>query len=216
MPLLNLPNETLLQIAKYPIPRYLSPFLRANKRLYFLLQQTLQNVACKKIYAYAALYCAAARRGEPTVRFLLQRNIDINVVNEHSDLYMDYRAHKLPASGLSGKGPEDMVILVLEKGVNLMLQDDYDPRSCTRTDEDEIIDGSSYNCPTFAESSEFHGDYVNPALESYATGNPYKTALHWAIIHKHRPLLNLVLEKGADLDYQDSGSHETTLHEAAF
>ncbi|KAG0634860.1 ankyrin repeat-containing domain protein [Tuber brumale] len=78
MPFLNLPNETILQIAREQTPKDLSALLRTNRRLAGLLKTALIDCVCELRAAQTckrALYAAATRGDAAVVRRLLDRGI---------------------------------------------------------------------------------------------------------------------------------------------
>ncbi|PWW72828.1 ankyrin, partial [Tuber magnatum] len=78
MSFLNLPNETILQIARDQEPRDLYALLRVNKRLAFLLRIALIDRVCelrKGQMCKNALYTAASRGDTVIVQRLLDRGV---------------------------------------------------------------------------------------------------------------------------------------------
>jgi hypothetical protein len=78
MPFLNLPNETILQIAREQNPQDLNSLLRTNQRLASLLKTALIDCVCElrlQQKCKLALYAAATRGDTVIVRRLLDRGI---------------------------------------------------------------------------------------------------------------------------------------------
>lgn len=131
------------------------------------------------------------------VRFLLEKGKGIKVVDmgEEWEGAVTYRS--------PGKCNQDIVDFVLKQGANLSLTDSHNPWAWRRV----------YWRP------KGRNDDSDSDTDEYLIADPphiplSRTGLHWAAVHRHAPLLKLLLEKGAKIDHQDI-LLKTALSEAA-
>lgn len=125
MPLLRFPNEILILVAENLSPADINRLHRANQHLYSLLKPMLLEFSVMDQFTTAALYCAAANRDEPMVRFLMEKGKNINV--RVRDANRSIGKVESTAPGASAEEFENLVKVVLEKGPNLAIIDRYNP-----------------------------------------------------------------------------------------
>lgn len=86
-------------------------------------------------------------------------------------------------------------MLVLEQGVNLMVEDRYYPWDLRNTHR--LGFKCVYDCHNDSDNSTDNNDSI---ISPYDLGHEInnKTALQWAIAHKHDRLIRTLLENGAN------------------
>lgn len=223
MSFLQLPNELILDIAEYLEPLQLKNlyfFLRASKRLAYLLIPLLRRFAVNEKYMMNALCWSAAIRNEGMVRYLVDHGASDLVV---TDIAGNGHAGDLDIPQRSGND-EELVKLVLEKGPNLVvssfstespkhsraapalhqaLRRNYNSLARILLEMGADVSAWSYGS-TALHYAAFTRDetIIKKLLESGADTtavNPEgMTPLHIAAVHGNESLLSLLLQHGAD------------------
>lgn len=114
MPLLNLPNELLLQVTETFYPKDLHSLVKTNRQLATLLTPTLNRLAAKPGNRICALLWAAAMGDEKMIRQLVANGAGYVTL-----LSSGAKPSSQPPK--PKKSDEDIVRLVLEKGANLIV-----------------------------------------------------------------------------------------------
>lgn len=97
MPLLNFPNELLLEIASYLSLSSISHLILTNRFLSNLLTPLLHTGALKPVGRHPALCWAVIHNHEPLIRLLLQKGVN---VNQRNDLTTDWGHDPCRRTGL--------------------------------------------------------------------------------------------------------------------
>lgn len=188
MSLLTLAPELLLLVAENLESKDLKSFLQTNKQLSLLLAPVIRKLSLREEYAPVALFFAAVNGNEETVRFLLEKGKGIRVIR---DLFVDGEVVYTALVNSS----DEMTRFVLEQGANLIQEDR------------ELVAYPFMLLADFWTELEtrrsFHPEFP---LEN-------RTALHWAIGHKHDALLGILLENGANIEFRNEDGR-TPLSEA--
>lgn len=189
MPLVSLPNELLLILAKNLGPHDLNNLIRTEKGLRNILTPLLHHHAVQDHDGTNAL-CWASRHGhEPLVKLLLSKGFEVNTVTQDSERRNGTTTALICAAE---RGHPGVVRLLLSKGVQHM----------SSALISAVYRGNMAVCRILLENG------ANANCRGRATSNtPPKPALHWAVIrpYANEAMIKLLLDNGADVEIRDSG-----------
>ncbi|KAL0638588.1 Notch [Maublancomyces gigas] len=195
MPLLDCPNELLLEVAGYLKPKDLNSFIRSNRRLAYLLNSFLYRLAIEYWrYGVAALYSAATNANLQIVKLLLANGLN-SAGREIHGLTVFHR--------LAWEGHEAALRILLEHGIDIDEQDEHGRTALHLA----VRHGKGLGAVKLL--LEWGADVnVHEPISGY-------TPLHTAVFMESPVAVELLLRKGADVNVRILNG-ETPLHLAAY
>ncbi|KAH8151871.1 uncharacterized protein LAJ45_03864 [Morchella importuna] len=197
MPLLDLPNELLLQVAHDVDTPTLSALTRTNRRLAHLLSADLLNTALKnRRYSVTAIFLAISYKQAARIKLLLERSTQITITSKYGTVIYD--------SGVCKIWHKDMNRLVdrlVEEGnTDLVIFDKPSGRTALHW------------AAAYGDAAMVRKLLCLGAGKSYVHDRAGKTPLHCAAASANVTVVRALLEhkawKAGEIDAADKGIYE--------
>lgn len=191
MPLLNLPNEILIQVGKELGPRDLDCLIRTNRHLDFLLTPVLHKLAVHSEVHQVTVFSWAAGKGH--VRLLS------SLIDHGSDIHAFSKTGCTALMTATYQGQIDAIRLLLDRGASATAQNPEGRGECAlhwaamlgQTEAARMLLENGAD----VDAKDVHGD----------------TPLHSAVLFSLE-LSRLLLENGADVDARNELGETPLLH----
>ncbi|MHC4203403.1 MAG: ankyrin repeat domain-containing protein [Planctomycetota bacterium] len=177
-----------------------SPFMSNNIEMVKLL---IARGADINDGTWPVLHIAINRRRRDIVELLIQRGADVNAKDTYGCTPLQYAAQT---------GRTEVVQLLLEAGANISLRDD---RGQTALHAILVFSRPKYRGPKYRLSKETLILLLNNGAGVNLKDKNGRSPLHLAVESADRDIVELLLDKGADVNEKDDASGFTALHHAA-